>query len=665
MLSKRKTRTPDLMIKFKIVVLSLFIGTVLIVNTVSGIEVSEVTVDFPLSEVLDIKAPDSDTTAQVSPGGASAKIWRPSWEDDWYTYRQNVLRGNFAEAEKSLEKVLAHKKKRGIPNLFSPATALLVEASSARKQGRYEDALKIIDYAKNLAPDDPGSHLQRARTIWGQNQLRALSSLDALLEGWGVFFRDFRSFFPWGLGIVVWLLVAVIISSLLTILLFTPRVIPRMAHDLSHIIKVPQWLWFSAIPIVLVAAVILGLPIIFWVLLVALIMMLHLTQQERIAVGFALLFLSAIPLLIHVLSLSEVYYSDSRPYVIFMAERGGEGAKTLEELHQLRVKEPENSQVLSVLGLVLKRSGRLREAESYMVQAMEVTPDSPAIINNLGNVLVQRGRVDAAIEHYRQALRYQDDPRIHYNLSQALRENLQLEEGEKEFLIAQEKAPELASSLKAQQQEGGQRVTVDIYGGSGRYFLDSLFLDKKGKQWRENLWSGVVPMIPFTFSWFLFPASALILFLGSPLSGRLNLSRRCKRCNKMHCHKCSQSSADILCAQCRQIFIVRSGVDPASRVKKMMQILRFTKTRALISRVATVLLPGMGHIYLGAGWQSLVFITLTVMFWTKWVLWYGVFRNTTLLDIQAGLFSRIFFGILVGFFYLFALKNVGDSLEEN
>jgi hypothetical protein len=296
---------------------------------------------------------------------------------------------------------------------------------------------------------------------------------------------------------------------------------------------------------------------------------------------------------------------------------------------------------------------------------MEISQDSPAIINNLGNILVQTGRVDTSIEHYRQALRYDDDPRIHYNLSQALRENLQLEEGEREFRIAQERAPELSSSLMAQQQEGGQRVTVDIYGEVSHYLLDSLSLDPEGRQWREALWSGIVPMIPFTFSWILFPASAAILFLGLPLSGRMNLSRRCRRCNRIHCHKCSQSSSDVLCAQCRQIFIVRSGVDPASRVKKMMQILRFTKTRALVSRVATVLLPGMGHIYLGVGWQSLVLITLTVMFWTKWVLWYGIFRNITILDIQADLFSKVFFGILLGVFYLLALKNVNDILEEN
>ena len=142
------------------------------------------------------------------------------------------------------------------------------------------------------------------------------------------------------------------------------------------------------------------------------------------------------------------------------------------------------------------------------------------------------------------------------------------------------------------------------------------------------------------------------------------MSRRCRRCNHTHCPKCSKSSTDMLCAQCRQIFLVRSGVDPAGRVKKMMQILRFNKKRALVSRVATVLLPGMGHIYLGAGWQALVLITISTLFWTKWIFWYGFFRITTILEIQASLFSRVSFGILLGLFYLYSLKKVGDRLED-
>ena len=634
-------------------------------SPLSALEVSEVTVDFPLSEVLTIQ----ETEGEVSPEmgrivGSRARAWRPAWEEDWFAYRQGVLRGNFESAGKNLEKVIEYKEERGIPNLYLPSAALLVEASTARKQGRYGHALKLSSYARELAPDTPAPYFQKARIIWSQNQLRALSALDSLLEGIGVFFKDFRSFFPWGLSLLLWILVALTIASFLAIFLFTLRVAPRIAHDLSHIVKVPQWLWYVAFFILLGAVLVAGLPFTLWTVLIALLMLFHLTGRERVTVGVALVFMASIPLTIHILALGNDYYSGSAPLVIYEAERGGEGSPTLESLHRFRVENPQDSQVLAAMAIVLKRSGSLREAESLLHQALEISPDSPDYINNLGNIFMSTGRIEQAVEHYRQALRYRDDPRLHYNLSQALRENLQLEEGEKEFLMAQDMEPGLASDLLQSQKEGGRRITFDMYGGTRGVFMDALSLTPEGYDLRGRLWAGIVPFIPFSGSWLLFLGASAIIFSGHLAGGKIGVSRRCRRCNHTHCPKCSKSSTDMLCAQCRQIFLVRSGVDPAGRVKKMMQILRFNKKRALVSRVATVLLPGMGHIYLGAGWQALVLITISTLFWTKWIFWYGFFRITTILEIQASLFSRVSFGILLGLFYLYSLKKVGDRLED-
>ena len=54
------------MTRYKILVSSIIVAAVLTSGFALAIEVSEVTVDFPLSEVLDIEAPESDATAQVS-----------------------------------------------------------------------------------------------------------------------------------------------------------------------------------------------------------------------------------------------------------------------------------------------------------------------------------------------------------------------------------------------------------------------------------------------------------------------------------------------------------------------------------------------------------------------------------------------------------------------
>lgn len=646
-------------------ILILLFLTLAVVVPLMAVEVSEVTVDFPLSEVLEMQEPENQDPSTVgSIRRGSSKFWRSPWEDDWFAYRQNILRGNFESAEENLQKVIDYQKERSIPNLYVPSAVLLVEASVARKQGRHDDALQLISYSNSLAPDSPATYFQKARTIWSQNQLRALSALDAVLEGFGVFFHDFRSFFPWGLGLVMKILAAIAISSYLAVFLFAFRVLPRIAHDLSHLVKVPQWLWYIAFPIVLGAVLVSGLPFMIWILIIALVMVFHLKGPERIAVVCAVILMVSIPLFLQVLALSNIYYSGSAPLTIYEAERGGEGSRTLEELHSLRIRNPEDSQVLAAMATVLKRSGTLRESEALLLKALEISPDSPTYINNLGNIYLNTGRIEQAIEHYRQALMYKDDPRIHYNLSQALRENLQLEEGEKEFRIAQAAAPSLAGELMDMQKESGSRITVDIQHDTIRFLKDALVLTPEGRELRDRVWAGIVPGIPFFGSWFMFLGVAVIVSAGHLFSGRFSVSKRCRRCNRMHCPKCSQSSSDALCAQCRQIFLVRSGVDPASRVKKMMQIMRYNKRRAMISRIATVLLPGTGHIYLGAGWQALVFIAVSSLFWIKWVFWYGFFRNTTVLEIQTSLVPRIVFGIFLVLFYLFALKKVSERLEE-
>lgn len=665
--SGKAGKTQTAMKRFRCFSLSVLPGAILLLASFAfAIEVSDVTVDFPLSEVL--KLQDQEEGGAAGDGSAivvgKSRFPRSPWEEDWFSYRQGILRGNFRAASESLERVIAYRKDHGIPNLYLPSIALLKEASLARKENRFEDSLDIISIAGDLAPETPGPHFQKARTIWSQNQLRALSALDAILEGTGAFLKDFRSLFPWVLDFALWLLLGLAVGSSLTIFLLFFRVVPRLSHDLSHLVKVPHWVLILSFLVLLGAVLVSGMSLVLWVILLALLMVLHLSSRERLAVMIALVLMASVPAFLHVLSLGRDYFSDSRSLAIYKAERGGEGSQTLDELHYYRVRDAEDSEVLAAMSLVLKRSGNMKEAESLLRRAMEITPFSPRYLNNLGNILLGTGRIEQAIAHYRDALRYKDDPRIHYNLSQALRENLQLEEGETEFRIAQERSPALTEMLMESQQATVQRITMDIFRGMGATLVDSLSLTTQGHDYRNRLWAGIVPKIPFRGSWLLFLGACAVVYLGGLAGRNFRGAARCRKCGHLHCHRCSQSARDGLCAQCRQIFIVRSGVDPAGRVRKMMQILSFNKRKALISRFATVLFPGLGHSYLGAGWQSLVFITLSVFFWSKWVFWHGFFRSTTSLQIEAGFSSRIVFGLFLVAYYLFALKKIGDRLEE-
>ncbi len=627
-------------------------------------EVSEVTVDFPLSEILDL-APagvtDDKTDNRAEP---EVVVPRASWEEEWFTYRQKSLRGNQAGAVKHLDNINNYRLKAGIPNLFIPTAALLFESSQARKQARYDDALQLINYASKLSPDDPSPHFYRARTLWKQSNFRVLSSMDAVLEGWVAFVRDFRSVFPWMFGFLTWILTGIIVACIVSIFLYAVRVIPRIAHDISHLIHIPQWVIYLAVPVVMGVLLLTWFPFIWWIVAIAFIAFFHATVRERIALTACLVLLVCVPLLVHVMALGNSFSSGSREITLYTAEMAGQGEKIVRELETLRTKYPQDADVLVAMAAVLKRDGNLVGAETMLKKASILNPESAVVTNNLANIMLARGKIENSVDQYKKALRHSDDVLIHYNLSLALHENLQLEEGGREFQKAQSMDPDLIGKITSNRGEGGESYVLDIYTDKKTYYFSALKLDDMSRQWRNTLWGGVLPWISFSVSLIAFPIAGVLMLAGWPLSKALFSSSRCRRCGRLHCVKCSESSKDDLCSQCRQIFYVRTGVDPASRVRKMMQIMRFNRRRTLAARILTVILPGSGHASVGEGIKAVVLIMISAIFWLKWILWHGLFRSTTMLEIQPGMFMRIIFAVFFLVYYIFVFRSLGKIMED-
>ena len=61
------------------------------------------------------------------------------------------------------------------------------------------------------------------------------------------------------------------------------------------------------------------------------------------------------------------------------------------------------------LGTALARKGRLAEAKTHLLRALELQPNVARIHHNLGSVLVLEGKLDEAIAHYQEALRLKPD----------------------------------------------------------------------------------------------------------------------------------------------------------------------------------------------------------------------------------------------------------------
>lgn len=78
------------------------------------------------------------------------------------------------------------------------------------------------------------------------------------------------------------------------------------------------------------------------------------------------------------------------------------------------------AQVLSALGSVNLRLGRLGQSERLLRQALDKAPDKPAVWNNLGVVLMERRQTGEAKEVFRRAYA------LDSGQSDAIRENLRL-----------------------------------------------------------------------------------------------------------------------------------------------------------------------------------------------------------------------------------------------
>jgi protein O-GlcNAc transferase len=82
----------------------------------------------------------------------------------------------------------------------------------------------------------------------------------------------------------------------------------------------------------------------------------------------------------------------------------GEVSAAMESVQVLLRVQPDNTDALQVLGMLLTKSGRAAEAVRHLERAVGVDPNFATYRNNLGNALTQAGRHEDAATHYRAAV---------------------------------------------------------------------------------------------------------------------------------------------------------------------------------------------------------------------------------------------------------------------
>jgi tetratricopeptide (TPR) repeat protein len=543
----------------------------------------------------------------------------------WFRHRALVARGAVEEAERQIRSAVDYMKREGIAAAPEVAGAFLAEARRALEEGDYRRARQGFQNATRLDPSAAAAHygLALAR-LRGERDLRG-AAIEGL-RGLRVTLTDPDSLYHLlGNGLLV-LYLGLCAGGALATGLLGLRSAPAFSHDLkerargrvstetAHLLG-----WgILALPVLLLLP--LAWAMAFW----AATLFGYLRRGERVVVAGVLLLLVLAGPTGRLLDWVFGTASDPAARALILAVRGQPGAEQEQLLRRLAEEHPDEPLYPFLLGTVHRAGGRLEEAMAMYRRVLQIDPRNALALVNLGNLQALRQEFAVAQTQYRRALEI--EPRLAlalYNSHLAHLETFHLESAEEALREARRLDEALVTELLARGQEGqAKRTPVDATYPPGELWTRAVML-RVGpglrREWVRALGApatvaGAVGLI------------AAIVVPGLGVVPRSGGARRCRRCGGAYCRRCQVTSKHPdHCSACLHLFILRDGLAPAIKGRKMEEVVRYRRKVFIGRRIVSLLLPGSGHVIGGRG----LFGAAILAAWC--VAWIGVLLRGDLL----------------------------------
>lgn len=108
------------------------------------------------------------------------------------------------------------------------------------------------------------------------------------------------------------------------------------------------------------------------------------------------------------------YNNSQLNYALSLHQAGGiaEAAKLYEEI---LAKEPNNVEILHLLGILAAQQEDFKHAYELISRAISINPQSPTLHNSMGNILRHLNQLENALKHYNFAIRLEPNNAVTYN----------------------------------------------------------------------------------------------------------------------------------------------------------------------------------------------------------------------------------------------------------
>lgn len=245
--------------------------------------------------------------------------------------------------------------------------------------------------------------------------------------------------------------------------------------------------------------------------------------------------------------------------------------------------------ILFSLALLERERGNREEAIALYREILEGGHESPSVYNNIGNLLFVQGDMDKAFSAYRRALALDPERATsHYNLGQLYLEVFSFDQARQEFSRASEIDFSLIRNLSHAGGDEGSHTLVDDSIPPSRLWKRFLAGEagRGGLDWDESLHAAKRILYPHEPERFL----PFLLFLGFAFwFGQTRPGPAvCTRCGRAICRKCRvRIGGKNRCASCASAGREREWNRNSLTYHRPMSL------------TLSLLLPGLGHVYLG------------------------------------------------------------------
>lgn len=551
-----------------------------------------------------------------------------SFEGLWAEYTRLDAAGDADGSARVLGDLVRLRVERNVGGLEPMALALVAKGVDKVRKGERESAESYFRGALGLDPGLPDAYLGLAQAQFRKGPLGILPAsrqmLSAITAGLDSSAGRYRL-----LSLVVpALLVALLATATAASLALLLRHGSLLLHDLEEELGPTRGVAFARglfvllllLPLVLLQGY--GWLPLWWLAL----MFVYLNRMERVMAGLLVLAAIGAGPLSHRLDAQAQAQQNPLYRAALVAVEGGPDALATAELERAAAANADDRDLQYLLARQYRKAGRDDDAAGVYRAILQADAKDAVALNNLANIEFYRGDFSAAIARYKQGTELGANPSFtatfFYNMAQAHLQKFEFQPAGEARAQADRLAADLTRGYEVRWRydKAGAAVAAVMDLGLTPEQVDAKFAGRREGIALKNVAGrrGVGDSA--------FPASAMLnRFLGFGVVFALtvvSLARwrgdrlvtlRCSKCGTPFRRRVTAQDTGDLCTQCFHLFVVKDGVSPSAKNKKMMEVAAEDTRRLRWFRVLSLLLPGAGQVF---GRQPLPGLLLLLVWFT-------------------------------------------------